>query len=161
MYTLISYTQNHWHNTCLYTLRLVVSTCDADVVLNHNDKSKKPLRPAVTVALTGNESGWCRVYLVRCPLLSVCAGLKVFPCLCLPLTSLYISSFPFSTIFSQKIVAANRSSISVRRLIFLPSLSCEFFSRSPSGTHTCKHFLTNTLTFLGLCLLLANSDSEP
>lgn len=125
------------------------------MVLEHSAKSERALKSEVPVAIMENVAVWCEVYQVSCPLLSVCAGLKVFLFLSLSLTSLYIP-LPFSAVFSQKIVAANRSSISVCCLNFV-SLSvlsrislCLALSYSVSHAHTKTHFLTSTLKYLGL-----------
>lgn len=130
--------------------------------MEHSAKSERALRSEVPVAIIENVAVWCEVYLVSCPLLSVFVGLKVFLFLSLSLTSLYIPSLPFSAIFSQRIVAANRSSISVCCLNFV-SLSVPFrislclaLSYSESHTHTKTHFLTSTLKYLGLYLSLAD-----
>lgn len=108
----------HDYITYMLTLIFVLQWCDVDMVVEHNVKSDRALRSEVPVAIIENVAVWCEVYLVSCPLLSVCSGLKVFPFLSPSLTSLYIPSLPFSAIFSKKIVSANRSSISVCCLNF-------------------------------------------
>lgn len=132
------------------------------MALEHNAKSERALSSEVPVAIIENVAVWCEVYLVSCPLLSVCTGLKVFLFLSLSLTSLYIHSLSFSAIFSQKIVATNRSSISVCCLNFV-SLCVPFgtlsLSRSHphsvSHAHTKTHFFTGTLKYLDVYLSLA------
>lgn len=118
-----------------------------EVVLEPNAKSERALRSEVPVAIIENVAVWCEVYLVSCPFLSVCTGLKVFLFLSLSLTSLYIPTLPFSAIFFQKIVAANRSSISVCCLNFVSLSVFRKFSLSPIQclVHTQKHTFSQAL----------------
>jgi len=121
------------------------------MALEHNAKSERALSSEVPVAIIENVVVGGGVYLVSCPLLSVCSGLKVFLFLSLSLTSLYIHSLSFPPIFSQKIVAADRSSISVCCLNFV-SLYVPFGNSfsvllSPSFSISCtqKHTFSQAL----------------